>query len=164
MTATVLKKLKGEKRGDKSYIDTAIVRVPADGEAVIRMGGLAFSLTRGDAEGGLMVAEAPYLAIPQVADGLLDGIITVERSTQPIPLAPGDSMAIGRKRGIEVFNADGLLDPERTGMIQDPALREVTRTDMELSREHAAIIALGQFAAEVQDLGTLNGTVVPVRA
>jgi hypothetical protein len=75
-------------------------------------------------------------------------------------LEPGNSVRIGRRRGLEIFDQDGTIDENRMAQIYNPGLQASLRSDHHLSREHLEIEIVGASDLIVRDLGSINGTII----
>lgn len=72
----------------------------------------------------------------------------------------GEAVRIGRRSLVEILDSRGRIDPSRHELYDWRPFETVLRADDTISREHLQITSFGGWVAEVQDLGTTNGTKV----
>ncbi|MDB5160683.1 MAG: hypothetical protein JWO96_63 [Candidatus Saccharibacteria bacterium] len=75
-------------------------------------------------------------------------------------LEPGNSVRIGRRRGLEIFDAQGEVDEARMAQIYNPGLQASLKSDIHLSKEHLEIEVVEASDLIIRDLGSTNGTIV----
>jgi hypothetical protein len=75
-------------------------------------------------------------------------------------LEPGNSVRISRRRGLEIFDAQGAVDEVRMAQIYNPELQASLESDLHLSKEHLEIEVVGASDLIIRDLGSTNGTII----
>lgn len=77
-------------------------------------------------------------------------------------LFAGEALRVGRKKGLEVTNSNGQVDPTLTEIFEGfhGAANLAMKLDGSMSRLHYAAYVLAPGIVRLEDLGSSNGTVV----